>query len=57
LIENGISYFGTNRGAAEMLMEEQVHPEQLIDRVTTLKVAPLPDLMKWKCILLIDTGN
>jgi hypothetical protein len=37
-------------------MEEQVHPEQLIDRVTTLKVAPLPDLMKWKCmgLLLID---
>jgi pyrroline-5-carboxylate reductase len=34
----------------EMLMEEQVHPEQLIDRVTTLKVAPLPDLMKWKCM-------
>jgi hypothetical protein len=30
-----------------MLMEEQVHPEQLIDRVTTLKAAPLPDLMKW----------
>jgi pyrroline-5-carboxylate reductase len=31
-------YFGTNRKrAAEMLMEEQVHPEQLIDRVTTLK--------------------
>jgi hypothetical protein len=25
-LENGISYFGTNRkGAAEMLMEEQVH--------------------------------
>jgi pyrroline-5-carboxylate reductase len=37
-LENGISYFGTNRkGAAEMLMEEQVHPEQLIDRVTTPK--------------------
>jgi hypothetical protein len=36
--------------AAEMLME-QVHPEQLIDRVTTLKVAPLPDLMKWKCMV------
>jgi hypothetical protein len=50
LIENGISYFGTNRKAAEMLME-QVHPEQLIDRVTTLKVAPLPDLMKWKCMV------
>jgi hypothetical protein len=29
LIENG-SYFGTNRKRAEMLMEEQVHPEQLI---------------------------
>jgi pyrroline-5-carboxylate reductase len=41
----------TVKGAAEMLMEEQVHPEQLIDRVTTLKVAPLPDLMKWKCMV------
>jgi pyrroline-5-carboxylate reductase len=27
----------TVKGAAEMLMEEQVHPEQLIDRVTTPK--------------------
>jgi pyrroline-5-carboxylate reductase len=37
--ENGISYFGTNqKGAAEMLMEEQVHPEQLIDRVTTQRL-------------------
>jgi pyrroline-5-carboxylate reductase len=25
----------TVKGAAEMLMEEQIHPEQLIDRVTT----------------------
>jgi pyrroline-5-carboxylate reductase len=25
----------TVKGAAEMVMEEQVHPEQLIDRVTT----------------------
>jgi pyrroline-5-carboxylate reductase len=50
-LENGISYLAqTVKGAAEMLMEEQVHPEQLIDRVTTLKAAPLPDLMKWKCM-------
>jgi pyrroline-5-carboxylate reductase len=27
----------TVKGAAEMLMEEQIHPEQLIDRVTTPK--------------------
>jgi hypothetical protein len=34
-----------------MLMEEQVHPEQLIDGVTTLKaVLGTPDLMKWKCM-------
>jgi pyrroline-5-carboxylate reductase len=30
----------TVKGAAEMLMEEQIHPEQLIDRVTT-KAVPL----------------
>jgi pyrroline-5-carboxylate reductase len=28
----------TVKGAAEMLMEEQIHPEQLIDRVTTQAV-------------------
>jgi pyrroline-5-carboxylate reductase len=28
----------TVKGAAEMLMEEQIHPEQLIDRVTTKAV-------------------
>jgi pyrroline-5-carboxylate reductase len=28
----------TVKGAAEMLMEEQQHPEQLIDRVTTQRL-------------------
>jgi pyrroline-5-carboxylate reductase len=28
----------TVKGAAEMLMEEQIHPEQLIDRVTTQRL-------------------
>jgi pyrroline-5-carboxylate reductase len=28
----------TVKGAAEMLMEEQIHPEQLIDRVTSKAV-------------------
>jgi pyrroline-5-carboxylate reductase len=36
----------TVKGAAEMLMEEQVHPEQLIDRVTTLKAAPTVNEME-----------
>jgi hypothetical protein len=37
------------KGAAEMLMEEQVHPEQLHDYL--LKAVLLPDLMKWKCMV------
>jgi hypothetical protein len=32
-----------------MLME-QVHPEQLIDSDDSKGSAPLPDLMKWKCM-------
>jgi pyrroline-5-carboxylate reductase len=57
LIENGISYFGTNRGAAEMLMEEQVHPEQLIDRVTTQRLHHCRTEMEMHGFSLIDTGN
>jgi pyrroline-5-carboxylate reductase len=45
----------TVKGAAEMLMEEQVHPEQLIDRVTTPKGCTIAGLNEMEMgLALID---